>query len=71
MEFKGEKIQLRYSSTLPDYAIFLHSLSLYLAEAQVLVDPNLLIMSDYVVVEYYIIVKQTFLLSTFDLNSSF
>lgn len=38
--------------------IFLHSVSLRLAEAQVLVDPNLLIMPDCMVVEYYLIEKQ-------------
>lgn len=42
----------------PDYAIFLQSLSLCLAEDQVLVDTNLLIMTDYVVVEHYVIEKQ-------------
>lgn len=37
---------------------FSYTLPLCLAEAQVLVDPNLLIIPDYVMVLYYVIKKQ-------------
>lgn len=44
-----------FSWTFQDYAIFLLSLSLCLAEAQVLADPNLFMMPDFVLVVYYIV----------------